>query len=114
MASALLGAALVTNYGWKIMFYIAIIPFIALPILWKFLPESLMYMTKKGETEKLRYVVAKIAPKLKIHPSTTFKLDEPVAGDEVPLSTISTRTYVQYSDVLGGILYVSIDGLCIG
>ena len=52
MTSALLGAWLVTDYGWKIMFYIAIIPFLALPILWKFLPESLMFLTKKAKLKK--------------------------------------------------------------
>ncbi|PZQ86105.1 MAG: aromatic acid/H+ symport family MFS transporter, partial [Acinetobacter johnsonii] len=68
MTSALLGAWLVTDYGWKIMFYIAIIPFLALPILWKFLPESLMFLTKKGETEKVREIVQKIAPEQAIQP----------------------------------------------
>ncbi len=31
MASALLGAWLIADYGWKIMFYIACIPFLELP-----------------------------------------------------------------------------------
>lgn len=70
------------------MFYIAIIPFLALPILWNFLPESLMYMTKKGETANVQHVVAKIALELNIDQNTTFKLDEPVAGDEAPLRAL--------------------------
>ena len=88
MTSALLGAWLVTDYGWKIMFYIAIIPFLALPILWKFLPESLMFLTKKGETEKVREIVQKIAPEQAIQPDTTFKLNESVAGDDAPLKAL--------------------------
>ena len=88
MTSALLGAWLVTDYGWKIMFYIAIIPFLALPILWKFLPESLMFLTKKGETEKVREIVQKIAPEQAIQPETTFKLSGPVAGDDAPLKAL--------------------------
>jgi len=88
MTSALLGAWLVTDYGWKIIFYIAIIPFLALPILWKFLPESLMFLTKKGETEKVREIVQKIAPEQAIQPETTFKLNEPVAGDDAPLKAL--------------------------
>ena len=88
MASALLGSFLVVDYGWKIMFYIAVIPLLALPLLWKFLPESLMFMTKKGETEKVRAVVHKIAPELNLPSTATFKLDEPVAGDEAPLRAL--------------------------
>ena len=70
------------------MFDIAIIPFLALPILWKFLPESLMFLTKKGETEKVREIVQKIAPEQAIQPETTFKLNEPVAGDDAPLKAL--------------------------
>ncbi|MBP6114386.1 MAG: aromatic acid/H+ symport family MFS transporter [Acinetobacter sp.] len=88
MASALLGSFLVVDYGWKIMFYIAVIPLLALPLLWKFLPESLMFMTKKGETGKVRAVVHKIAPELNLPSTATFKLDEPVAGDEAPLRAL--------------------------
>lgn len=88
MASALLGSFLVVDYGWKIMFYIAVIPLLALPLLWKFLPESLMFMTKKGETEKVRAVVHKIAPELNLPSTATFRLDEPVAGDEAPLRAL--------------------------
>ena len=88
MASALLGSFLVVDYGWKIMFYIAVIPLLALPLLWKFLPESLMFMTKKGQTQKVRAVVHKIAPELNIPSTATFKLDEPVAGDEAPLRAL--------------------------
>ncbi|MFH7808677.1 MFS transporter [Acinetobacter sp. BSP-153] len=88
MTSALLGAWLVTDYGWKIMFYIAIIPFLALPILWKFLPESLMFLTKKGETEKVRQIVQKIAPEQNIQLETTFKLNDAVAGDDAPLKAL--------------------------
>lgn len=88
MTSALLGAWLVTDYGWKIMFYIAIIPFLALPILWKFLPESLMFLTKKGETEKIREIVRKISPEQDIQPETTFKLNDAVAGDDAPLKAL--------------------------
>ena len=48
MASALLGAWLVPTYGWEIMFYLASIPLFTLPLIWKFLPESLMFLTKKA------------------------------------------------------------------
>lgn len=88
MASALLGAWLVTDYGWKIMFYIAGIPFIALPIIWKFLPESLMFLTNKGKTEKVRQTVQKIAPEKAITADTVFVLNEATAGDEAPLRAL--------------------------
>ncbi|BCU64806.1 hypothetical protein F941_01575 [Acinetobacter bouvetii DSM 14964 = CIP 107468] len=88
MTSALLGAWLVADYGWKIMFYIAGIPFIALPLIWKFLPESLMFLTQKGDTEKVRSIVQKISPEQPVSAVAEFSLNEPSAGDEAPLKAL--------------------------
>ncbi|TCB64621.1 MFS transporter [Acinetobacter sp. ANC 4178] len=88
MTSALLGAWLVTDYGWKIMFFIAGIPFVALPIIWKFLPESLMFLTKKGETAQVAEIVQKISPEQHINAETRFVLNDGIAGDEAPLRAL--------------------------
>lgn len=88
MASALLGAWLVPTYGWEIMFYLASIPLFTLPLIWKFLPESLMFLTKKGETEQTRIIVQKIAPEQIITPQTKFVLNEATIGDEAPLRAL--------------------------
>ncbi|PWB13693.1 aromatic acid/H+ symport family MFS transporter [Acinetobacter sp. AM] len=88
MASALLGAWLVTDYGWKIMFFIAGIPFVALPIIWKFLPESLMFLTQKGETAQVAQIVQKISPEQKLNVETRFVLNDVIAGDEAPLRAL--------------------------
>lgn len=88
MTSALLGAWLVTDYGWKIMFFIAGIPFVALPIIWKFLPESLMFLTKKGETAQVAEIVQKISPEQHINAETGFVLNDVIAGDEAPLRAL--------------------------
>ncbi|TCB33660.1 MFS transporter [Acinetobacter sp. ANC 4910] len=88
MTSALLGAWLVTDYGWKIMFIIAGIPFVALPIIWKFLPESLMFLTQKGETAQVAQIVQKISPEQNIHTETRFVLNDVIAGDEAPLRAL--------------------------
>ncbi|TCH65178.1 MFS transporter [Acinetobacter sp. ANC 4862] len=88
MSSALLGAWLVPQFGWKIMFLLAGMPLLLLPVIWKYLPESLMFLTKKGETEKTRVIVKKIAPEQEIGPQTTFVLNEPTAGDDAPLRAL--------------------------
>ncbi|EPF75660.1 MFS transporter, AAHS family, benzoate transporter [Acinetobacter rudis CIP 110305] len=88
MTSALLGAWLVADYGWKIMFYIAIIPFLALPIIWKCLPESLMFLTKKGETKQVAEIVQKIAPEQQITASTQFAVAEVTTADQAPLRAL--------------------------
>lgn len=88
MASALLGAWLVPVYGWKIMFYIAIIPCLALPLIWKFLPESLMYLTSKHQTDTTRTIVSKIAPEQVLTTDTQFVLNEISEEDNAPLKAL--------------------------
>lgn len=88
MTSALLGAWLVPQFGWKIMFYIAIIPLVALPLIWKFLPESLMYLTNKKEIEQTRTIVQKISPSQQLNGDTEFVLNEVTKGDEAPVKAL--------------------------
>ena len=88
MTSALLGAWLVPEFGWKIMFYIAIIPLVALPLIWKFLPESLMYLTNKKEIEQTRSIVQKISPRQQLNGDTEFVLNEVTKGDEAPVKAL--------------------------
>lgn len=88
MASALLGSFLVPIYGWEIMFYIAIIPFVALPLIWKFLPESLMYLTNKKETTQVQEIVAKISSKEQLNTNIEFVLNEVTKGDEAPFKAL--------------------------
>lgn len=88
MSSALLGAWLVPQFGWKIMFLLAGAPLLLLPVIWMFLPESLMYLTAKNETEKSRGIIQKIAPQLSIQQGTQFVLNDVLKGDEAPLKAL--------------------------
>ncbi len=54
MTSALLGAWLVKDMGWQIMFLIAGIPLLLLPLIWKFLPESLAFLVKSNHSEQAK------------------------------------------------------------
>lgn len=91
MASALLGSFLVVDYGWEVMFYIAGIPTLLLPIIWKMLPESLMYLVTEGREEEAKKIVQKLAPNEKVTASTTLLLDEPTKGDDAPIRSLFSK-----------------------
>jgi MFS transporter, AAHS family, benzoate transport protein len=76
MSSALLGVWLVGDYGWKIMFYIAGLPCLALPILYKYLPESLLFLAQTQQHHQVTHIVKKIAPEQQISVDTQFVVDE--------------------------------------
>ena len=66
MTSALLGAWLVPNYGWNIMFYIAVFPLLTLILVWKYLPESPYFLLKTGRKQELLKIIKKISPQTNV------------------------------------------------
>ncbi|WP_180043535.1 MULTISPECIES: MFS transporter [unclassified Acinetobacter] len=79
--AALLGAWLTPRFGWEVMFYIAGLPLLILPLLWFFLPESLTFLVKKQQHEKARHIVQQISPQENISPQTQFVLNEVQTAD---------------------------------
>ena len=61
--AALLGAWLTPSFGWEVMFYIAGIPLFLLPVIWKFLPESLTFLVKNSNMKKRDISSSKLAHK---------------------------------------------------
>lgn len=76
MSSALLGAWLVKDMGWQIMFLIAGIPLLMLPVIWKFLPESLAFLVKSNHHDQAKMIVTKIAPETELTSNTQLVLNE--------------------------------------
>lgn len=87
MTSALLGAWLVKDMGWQIMFLIAGIPLLLLPLIWKFLPESLAFLVKSNHSEQAKGIVSKIAPETQLNANTQLMLNESTTTD-VPVRAL--------------------------
>lgn len=86
--AALLGSWFTPNFGWEIMFFIAGIPLFLLPLIWKFLPESLSFLVKQNKQAEARKIVSRMAPNLKVTEMTTFTLPQenvPEAANVVSL-----------------------------
>ncbi|EPL10494.1 aromatic acid/H+ symport family MFS transporter [Pseudomonas sp. CF161] len=71
MLSAGLGIVLLPNFGWQSVFYVAVIPLLLLPLILKFLPESVGFMLRQGREDEARQVLQRIEPSF-----------VPQAGDE--------------------------------
>jgi AAHS family benzoate transporter-like MFS transporter len=87
MTSALLGAWLVKDMGWQIMFMIAGIPLLLLPIIWKFLPESLAFLIKSGKEEQAKQIINKLLPTRDIHKNTQLVFNENI-HHEAPVKAL--------------------------
>ncbi|ERS03014.1 major facilitator transporter [Acinetobacter sp. COS3] len=81
MTSALLGAWLVKDMGWQIMFILAGIPLLLLPVIWKFLPESLAFLIKSEHHDQAKQIVSKLAPNAEINQETQLVFNENIHTD---------------------------------
>ena len=76
------------SFGWEIMFFIAGIPLFLLPIIWKFLPESLSFIVKENRQAEARAIVQRMAPEVAVTEKTIFTLPQeavPEAANVVSL-----------------------------
>lgn len=79
MMSAGLGIWIVPNYGWQVMFYLAVIPLLLLPLIIKALPDSVGFLVKSGKTAEARRVMRELVPAEKIRDEDELVLAETVS-----------------------------------
>lgn len=74
--AALLGAWFTPNFGWQIMFFIAGVPLLLLPLIWKFLPESLTFLVKAQKHDNARQMMQHLDDQLSLNDQTKLALSE--------------------------------------
>ena len=63
MLSAVLGIWIVPQFGWQVMFYLAVIPLLLLPLIWTQLPDSVAFLVRQGKTAEARKVLGALTGK---------------------------------------------------
>ncbi|WP_422417498.1 aromatic acid/H+ symport family MFS transporter [Pseudomonas sp. GZD-222] len=76
MLSAGLGIVLLPAFGWQSVFYVAVIPLLLLPLILRFLPESLGFLVRQGRTEQASQLLQRVEPSY-----------QPQAGDRLEVVT---------------------------
>jgi len=79
-----LGIFLMPRFGWESIFWVAGLPLLLLPIIYKKLPETASYLIRTGKKEELFAILSKVSP------NTTFNKDDeimalPAATTKIPL-----------------------------
>lgn len=62
MLAPTLGITLMPKFGWESIFWFAGIPLLFLPFMYKYLPESAIYLAKTGKKEELFNILKKVDP----------------------------------------------------
>ncbi len=62
MLSAGLGMVLLPSYGWQSVFFVAGVPLLLLPIIMKFLPESVGFLIRQGRVDEAQCMLQRVEP----------------------------------------------------
>jgi putative MFS transporter len=68
LAASIISYLLIPKYGWEIAFYIGVLPALYVFFLWKAVPESAMYLVKKGRLDEAHAIVSSIETQLGVTP----------------------------------------------
>jgi|JI6StandDraft_1071083.scaffolds.fasta_scaffold43241_2 AAHS family benzoate transporter-like MFS transporter len=85
IVAALLGKGLIESYGWQSVFLAALLPVLLIPFIMKSLPESIPYLLKKGRTEELQKIVARMEPSYLPQPGDRFTVPVEDKADNSPV-----------------------------
>jgi MFS transporter, AAHS family, benzoate transport protein len=78
--SALLGIFLIPRMGWESIFYVGLLPLLLLPIIMRYLPESLSFLVKNGKMDEAKAILAKVEPSYTPQNGTDLEVTATVAG----------------------------------
>ncbi len=70
--SALLAIVVIPQWGWQAVFYVAVLPVLAVPFMLRYLPESAAFLELKGRRDELDRLLVKVDPAFR--PGTELRL----------------------------------------
>lgn len=82
--AAFLGKALLIDFGWQSVFYVALAPIMLVPFIFMSLPESMTFLYRSGRFDELKAIMARLDPSYT--PSATDRLVLPESNSSAKAS----------------------------
>lgn len=76
MLAAGVGIYMLPAYGWQSMFFAAAVPLLLLPLILWWLPESVGFLIRDGQTAKARGIIDRIDPELSLGEADTLHMSD--------------------------------------
>jgi AAHS family benzoate transporter-like MFS transporter len=76
MMSVSVGIYMLPRFGWSSMFFVATLPLLLLPVIRYWLPESVGFLIRQGQTEKARLLLQRLAPNTVIDRQDVLEIKE--------------------------------------
>lgn len=91
MLAAVLGKGLIESYGWASVFVAAGVPVLLVPFFLKWMPESLPFLIKRNETEKLAHIARRLDPGYQFLSGDQFVVNRQDSVDNAPVRHLFTE-----------------------
>ncbi len=85
MLAALLGKTMMDSFGWQSVFYAALAPVVLVPLILRWLPESMPFLLRAGRLDEVKAVVARLEPTLHPAAADRFVLPDADRSDKAPV-----------------------------
>ncbi|SCU76272.1 Benzoate transport protein [Cupriavidus necator] len=85
MLAAVLGKGLIETYGWQSVFVAAGLPVLLIPLILKWLPESMPFLIKSGRIDELKQTVSRLEPNYRPQANDRFALPAEDKADDAPI-----------------------------
>ena len=98
LAAAVTSYVLIPRYGWEVAFYIGAIPALYVFYLWKTVPESAMFLMKKGRLDEAHALVTKIEIGLGVEPGpkpTAAQLEKATSAVSFSVARLFSPLYLK-------------------
>jgi len=84
MLAPIFGLTLMPNFGWEMLFWVAGLPLLLIPVIYKKVPESSAYLLQKGKKDEVVEILSKIDDKMDLSGDIEFTTNDDVQS-KVPI-----------------------------
>ncbi|MAX80565.1 MAG: aromatic acid/H+ symport family MFS transporter [Crocinitomicaceae bacterium] len=80
MISAGLGIVLLPNFGWQSVFYVGALPLLLIPVIMRYLPDSIGFLVRSKKNEEVGQILSKIDPSFTPSKDDNYYIPEKAPG----------------------------------
>ncbi|KUZ74186.1 MFS transporter [Burkholderia ubonensis] len=85
MLAAMMGKEMIERYGWQSVFIAAGVPVLLVPLILKWMPESMPFLIKRDRKEELAYIAGELDPTYQPEPGDQYRVPSADKVDSAPV-----------------------------
>lgn len=95
LAASIIAYTLIPKYGWQFAFYLGALPALYVFYLWRIVPESAMFLVRKGRLEEAHILVSRIEQELGVQPGPKPEAQSQAEAPAFSIAQLFSPKYVK-------------------